>query len=496
MSDRTTSPVAASTPITSLEQMPMYLSATVEQQKLLRQDMEHCTSAEGIPVEEYLEGLATWGGDAASYLTECGVPVEVIQGMASAPSPTGPAESSPTAAAEQAAADEERQRAEASACLKALVSAFRKGERAYRAVLLEAGRLADEYIRRRLALGDKRAAAVQTVEGKLAEYSSGTVDVNELVACWQAHRLLADEPGVKADAVPYGHLRDGWRNLVQRQQKDTPAECWVLLPGFEQESCYLFVRAVKDGLSKQAVQESVRDVQRRYIMAESAAAKAAAAKAEADAKAKATEEALAREARQKAEAEARKAEVAAQQAAHAKSAEEAKGLVAAAEAAKQALADKQRQESAAAAAAEQAAREKARAESAAKEAAKRETKAATVKGSKPKPATEGKPATATAPEPVVVTGNLLDAGKTGTPKDVASMLAGIIQRHDEPDTVLEALLAELRGSAELGKSSLRAVEAALAALAPPSRGPNPVEVVNAMSKSQPSRNGTPAAAAA
>ena len=101
----------------------------------------------------------------------------------------------------------------AAATLKACVTAYRKGEREYRKGLLDAGRLADVYVHQRLALGDDRAAAVQVLEGQLAVYSSTAVDVNRLVRTYHAARLLADEPGVKAD-VPYGHYRDAWSKLV------------------------------------------------------------------------------------------------------------------------------------------------------------------------------------------------------------------------------------------------------------------------------------------
>ena len=147
-------------------------------------------------------------------------------------------------AAEQAAAEaEEKSRTEAASTLKALVKAYRAGERSYRAGLLEAGRLADQYLHQRMDLGDKRAAAVQAVEGQLAAHASSTVDVNRLVGTFHAYRLLCEEPGLSKVDVPYGHYRDCWALLVERQHKDSPQEQWALLPGLEQEARDLFAKS-------------------------------------------------------------------------------------------------------------------------------------------------------------------------------------------------------------------------------------------------------------
>src|SRR5262249_23490693 len=80
-------------------------------------------------------------------------------------------------AAEQAAAEaEEKARSEAASTLKAVVRAYRQGEKAYRAGLLEAGRVADLYLAPRVALGHKRAPAGQAARGPagaLAESRGG-----------------------------------------------------------------------------------------------------------------------------------------------------------------------------------------------------------------------------------------------------------------------------------------------------------------------------------
>src|SRR5215471_16810931 len=96
--------------------------------------------------------------------------------------------------AEQAAAEEERLLREADSTCKAAVRAFRKGEQEYRKGLLEAGRLADLYLHQRMALKHPRENAVKTLEGEFSRYASTNVDINQLIRCYHAYRLLAEEP--------------------------------------------------------------------------------------------------------------------------------------------------------------------------------------------------------------------------------------------------------------------------------------------------------------
>ena len=49
-----------------------------------------------------------------------------------------------------------------------------------------------------------------------------------------------------ADAVPYGHYRECLCQLVERREKDKPAEHWILLPGLEQEARDLFAKAAAE----------------------------------------------------------------------------------------------------------------------------------------------------------------------------------------------------------------------------------------------------------
>ncbi len=171
------------------------------------------------------------------------------------------------AAHQEAEAREEQAREECQATLKALVRAYSKGERDYRQGLVEAGRLAHAYIAQRLALGDKRAAAVQAIEGQLAAYASDAVDVNRLVRVYQSWLLLCEEPGLAklAANLAYGVYRDAWCLLVERSRKDTPQECYLLLPGLEQECLAAFAEAVKGGLSKAACLERAKALVQEHV---------------------------------------------------------------------------------------------------------------------------------------------------------------------------------------------------------------------------------------
>jgi hypothetical protein len=394
------------------------------------------------------------------------------------------------AAAEQA---EEAAREEAAGILKATVRAYRHGERAYRNGLLDAGRLADLYVHQRLALGDKRAAAVQTLEGALAAYSSTAVDANRLVSCYHAYRLLAEEPGLTtpsakgkpapADTVPYGHYRDAWCRLVERQHKDTAQECWTLLPGLDGECRAAFAKAVADGLSKAAVDELVRGLVQRQAERQAEAARAEAEKAKAEAAARAAERAQATADLVVAE----KAKAAAEEAARKAAGDEQALLKAAAEQAARELLAKQRAAVAAGAAAEQAAREQARKEAEAKTAADARAKAeqkaaakaakAAAKDAAPKPATvaeSGKPG-----EPRPVLHNLLQTAKAGTAKDVASMAAELVTGSEAPDDVLAELLGMLAASEELSSRAKRACQSALVVLTR-KESPSPVQVAAAL----------------
>lgn len=376
------------------------------------------------------------------------------------------------AAAEAAEAAESAAREEAHATLKAAVRAFAKGERAYRAGLLESGRLCDLYVRQRLALEDERAAAVQALEGQLAAYSSGTVDVNRLVGCFHSWRLLAEGQGLEkaAESVPYGHFRDAYARLLVRQGKDTPQESWTLLPGMESECLAIFASACQEGLSKAAVEEKVQGLLRRYADTQAAEAKARQQVAEAEAQAKREAELRARQQAEQAEA---KAKAAADAAELASTPEERADLTRAAELAREELLAAQRQRAAALEQAAEAARRKAAADAQAKAAEQAKARAearAQAKAARLASRAEAKGATQPQPPQTAKTAearqgtNLLAAAKAGTAKDVAEMAAELITGSDTPDDMLAELLGMLDGHNALSRPAQRAVKAARVSL--------------------------------
>jgi hypothetical protein len=389
-----------------------------------------------------------------------------------APPPAAEAAGQARAAAEAAEAAEAAAREEAHATLKAAVRAFAKGERAYRAGLLESGRLCDLYVRQRLALGDERAAAVQALEGQLAAYSSGAVDVNRLIGCHHAWRLLAESQGLDkaAESVPYGHYRDAYARLLVRQAKDSPEESWALLPGMEAECQAVFAAACQAGLSKAAVEEKCQALLRRYADGQAAEAKARQQAADTEAAAKREAELRARQQAEQAEAKAKAAAEAAEQAG---SAEQRADLTAAAEQAREELLATQRAQAVALEEAAEAARRKAAADAQAKAAEQAKAKAdakARAKAARAAGRAEGKSAAQTPAPQTAKTAearqgsNLLAAAKAGTAKDVAEMAAELIAGSDTPDDVLAELLRVLDGHASLSRPSHRAIKAARVAL--------------------------------
>ena len=175
-------------------------------------------------------------------------------------------------------------RAEANATLDACVKAFASGESAMRSGRLEAGRLADLYVKQRVALGDARDVAVKALAGELAKYASSAADcdVNGLVRVYHAWRLLA-EPLQGAVTVPYGHYVNAFCQLAERTVKDG-AETWVLLPGLEKEAAELFRDCAVNGFNRDVCKDKVRQLHVTYALKQAelrdASAKEAASKAE------------------------------------------------------------------------------------------------------------------------------------------------------------------------------------------------------------------------
>jgi SWI/SNF-related matrix-associated actin-dependent regulator 1 of chromatin subfamily A len=394
------------------------------------------------------------------------------------------------AAAEEA---EERARTEAKATLKAAVKAFRQGERALKAGFLEAGRLADVYVHQRLALGDKRDAAVRQVELALSEHSSDRVEPNRLIACYHAYRLLAEEfPDRKVvDGMPYGHYRDAWVQLCVRRDEGKPGEHWALLEGSEAECRTAFAAAVKDGLSKAACVDKAKAVVAEHVRRRAEATEAAAAETRRQAVAAAAAQTLAR---QTVEEAARKAEQAQKAAQQAQREEDKAALTAAANAALEEQRAAQRAQAVAIEEAVVAQRQQAQADATAKaakdaadKAAEKARKAAEKANTPPKAAKDVPPAVAAPagetpplpqkPQPQAATVRKQIAAAAA--KDAAEVLAEAIAGHETPDDVLYALMEALHGkyAKALSKPAGRVVEAAMVQIRrEQKRGPSPVEV--------------------
>ncbi len=464
MTERTT-PTVTLQPETlaALAAVPLYRDAEPAVQELLREDCHHATVEDGLELAEYLEALEEWGGDVRSYLAESGyeLPAEqpvqapepefneaAVQAVAPQAVPVAaPAATPGPSEAEQAAA-----RQESGKLLQTVIREYVRGERGLAKHRLEAGKLAAEYLWHWVSVRKyDRAAGVKTIAGRLMEACGDDVDVNALVAVSQAVRLLGE--GLELGKVSYTAL-ETLRPLVHRPDG---TEAWMIVAGVETEA-----KALVTELAKSVPAMPVRTLAGRVK--------------ELDAKSKAViaAELAAKAADPKAGKAAKDAAVRAQQ-----------------------QADK---------------------------AAEQVAKAAEPKAGKDKPAAQ--PATATAaPAPAnkfdgvdvaprsITTpnpsreessplGNLLQAAKQGTAKDVAAMAAELVTGCEEPDDVTAELLRLLVASGELSKGTVRALQAALVLLArkeepakPATPAVSPVAVAAALT-TKPSTNGTPAAAVA
>jgi hypothetical protein len=442
----------------------LYRDATRGQQSRLRQDMQHMVTEQGMSAEEYLEGLATWPGDAASYLAESGYDKEEEQEQDGAADGPGHAEQAAADAAKAKAEAEAKEAAEQEAAqraadktLDAATKAFAKGEREYRKGLLEAGRLCSEYTGMRLAMGVSRDGAVQAIGGALARYATGKVDVNRLIRGYHAWRLLCEAAGLgkKGGEVPYGHYRDYWCQLVERTTEKA-SETYTLLPGIEDRCLATFRQALEMDWDADAIRDAVQLLQRQHSQEQEVMRKADAERArrEAEAKAGAAEEAKgetaeAEAARKAAEKAAKEADEAARKA---KGAERAK-REAEAEAARKALDQARKEEAEARLRQEQEAREAARAKEEARQADKRQAEAeaerkrledkAERKTAKGNPASEQ----SAKPEPGEARAeNLLKAATRATSKDLGDMVRAMLQGHEDPQAALFDTIASLLAS--------------------------------------------------
>ncbi len=498
----TTDGTAATTPV--VESTPHYQRATREQQLALLDDLNDTLAAGGTQ-EDWYATLAEYP-TAAAYLAtvrpvgtspELAAAVAALQvqagteathpemaqdaasGEAEAEEEHNPADraeqANAQAAAEQAAQEEAAVRAQVVEDVRAMKQAYRRGEKAYALGLLGSGMYAHRVVVGKLRLGDKRKSGVQLVESTLAPWSSDAVDANRLIRCWAAHHLLGVGQGLAepldagkgrktgpADAVAYGVYRDCWSKLVDRADKDTAQEHYVLLAGLEGECRACFRDATEKGLSKDAVAEKVAQLVADHQRLEQERADRAAEEArekarEAEEATRAERERLAAaEAERKAaEKAAREAEEAARREKDAEARKEAEGKAAAAKAAAEA---KRRAEEAQRQQMEQQRREEARAKEEERKAAARQAEAEAERkrladkaakkaerkagegdrpaGEKPQPSPEARQGE-----------NLLRAAAKATPKDLGDMVKGMVQGHEDPQAALyEAVLALAAGA--------------------------------------------------
>jgi hypothetical protein len=272
MSDRTTSVPTPESQSPSLTPeslcsaiagaVPWFGTATAEEQGRVLADAAEVLGS-GLELGEYLEGLADFD-TAAAYLAECGPvtgpmpePAASVPGgektgadFTAAPTPQVPVEE-PTE--EQLAAA----KLEARRLLTAAVREYVKGERGLTKHRLEAGRLAAEYVWHRVSVQrHDRAAAVKTIAGRLMEESGVDVEVNALIATYQAAQLLGGD-GVDVSGASYTAL-EAFRPLVQRQDG---TEAWAIVRGVEEKAQALFREAVVREKGKEAM--PVRTVEQR-----------------------------------------------------------------------------------------------------------------------------------------------------------------------------------------------------------------------------------------
>ena len=411
--------------------------------------------------------------------------------------------------------------------LDSLVKAYRKGEAAYSLGLLQTGELCLEYIVHKAHLGHSRKSAVQTIEGRLAQYASEAVDVSRMVRTWAAYALLGDASGYNqptpnakgelkgrplADEVPYGHYRMGWSLLIQSAHQGTAEEHYILTPSTATDAIALYKQATDSRMGRDDVVAKCQALVRAGL-ARDKQATAAADLAQKQATDKANEEArlarvnrqreldeearlikLARDAKDAAARDAANAQLASQTQAREEAQRE--------EAHKQAIAEAaERQRVATEKAAKDAQTAKDRDDAKSAKAAKDKADRETAKG-QPKPAD---PTKAGESRGVNILAQLAQTAKAGNHKDVASMLATPVHKADDmpalayelalalakvpstnpdagPDDLVLAMLRGFADSPEVGGVSKRALRVAIAALTVPANkpSPSPVDVANTL----------------
>jgi hypothetical protein len=420
--------------------------------------------------------------------------------QAAPPADPSPEEQLAAGVADHAAADAQREAERTTAeqavtkLLDQAAVAHTKGERDWLAGMIESGRLLSEYVTRRMSapLFHPRANAVQAAAGRLAECASSTVDaayVNRLVLVYHAHRLLADAQGLcdtvlgkgkgakGKPAVPFGHYKDAWSQLVERVNKDTPEEGYVLLQGFESRCVAVFAECVAARMPREGATGKVRELLASYATHQAEQSKAALAAA--------TE----REAAERAELQRVSAERATLE--EQSKAAQRTGDTSTVNAVAEELMAKQREQIVAQAREEQARKEREEQERQAKVAeeqrqkaqAKLDAKAGAKAAEKLTPKAEpeqgkatavpgnGTPNLPTLPEPT-------QAVEEQNAAEVAADAAELLTGCEEPDDAVEALLGLLVDHGELAPRTKRAIKLALQRLKA-TDSPSPAEVAAA-----------------
>lgn len=378
------------------------------------------------------------------------------------------AEAAVVQAADEAAEQEAEREAEQKAVLQEQATkllgdagkAFRKGEQEYGKWVLLAGEKAWEYTQVRMRLtgmGRKtQEAAYSALEGVFNQYASSKVRVDSIVRASMACRLFSPHLPQKA-ALPYGHWRDAWCQLVELQ-----GDAWAIPALVEEEAVAEFKRAVEAGMSREESLDVVKAVQRKLARMQADLAQQAAAdqrRAEQEAKQEALEATAERQALEQ-------ATQAVEQAAKAAAEADRKRLTEEAERKREELLQAQRAEIEARAKAEAEEREATRKAAEAKKATERQQRAeekAVDREARRQERESQRDAKATAIEAVQGPG-LRAMAKSGTSKDVAGMMVELLTGTDEPDSVFEEFLALAKASGELSKGAMAACDAALVLL--------------------------------
>jgi hypothetical protein len=200
----------------------------------------------------------------------------IVEASATSTAPVAPttAEQALAIAAKQGAQDKAEREEHDKECrkiLNSITSTFKRGSRLHAKAMLRVGLLCDRYVHGRMALGDKRAVAVQAITGRLAEVSgSEDVRVNALISTYHAWRILAADRGLDAlgsdkgadkgaSAVPYSHFREVYSRLIERVDTDKISESYRLSKDVSDAKAYdLFDECCAAKLSRGACLEKVQ----------------------------------------------------------------------------------------------------------------------------------------------------------------------------------------------------------------------------------------------